>query len=194
MRLSFVTSLLVCGIAKVVCDPLITTFSNSLSLAASFDPIKAAYWTGLPHHRRTPFSVSPDGKSAYLAYLDSTFKNIIVQQVDVNTFTAVGSAATIPGFEASGLVAQNDGFALMATVTPAGSVDLPPNNFPIVAVIRYKNGKEAWRAPLNGPGVHKDKGLSATPDANGDLAYSAASGLYGAYFVVTGMIFLQIIE
>jgi hypothetical protein len=28
--------------------------------------------------------------------------------------------------------------------------------------------------------------LTATPDANGDLVYSSVSGLYAAYFVVTG--------
>jgi hypothetical protein len=155
MRYTFISSLIIaCGITRVLCDASISTFSNSLSLSSSFDPIKAAYWTGLPHHRRTPFSVSPDGKSAYLAYLDSTYKNVIVQQVDVSTFAAVGTAVSVPGFEAAGLVAQNDGFALMATVTAIGTTDLPPNDYPIVSLIRFKNGAEAWRTPLNGPGVH----------------------------------------
>lgn len=172
-------------IVSVLCDPNISTFPGSLSLSSSFDPIKAAYWTGLPHHRRTPFSVSPDGKSAYLAYLDSTYKNIVVQQVDVKTFAAVGTAVTVPGFEAAGLVAQNDGFALFATITSTGT-PAPANDNPIAAIIRYKSGTEAWRTAVNGPGIHASDGLTATPDANGDLVYSQASGLYGAYFVVTG--------
>ncbi|KAK2625173.1 hypothetical protein QTJ16_005542 [Diplocarpon rosae] len=185
MHLSFLSFALVAGTHLALADPSISSFPNSLTLSAPFDPIQPAYWTGLPHHRRTPFAVSPDGKSAYLAYLDSSKKNVIVQQVDTAAFTAVGTAVTIGAYEAAGLVAQNDGFALMATINATGTSDLPPNNMPIVAIIRYKNGAEAWRRPLNGPGVHPAAGLSATPDANGDLVYSSTSGLYAAYFVVT---------
>ncbi|KAG4430085.1 hypothetical protein IFR05_014430 [Cadophora sp. M221] len=185
MRFSLLSSFIVAGASSVFADPSISSFPNSLTLPSSFQPIIPAYWTGLPHHRRTPFCVSDDGKSAYLAYLDSAKKNVVVQQVDTTTFTAVGKAVTIPGYEAAGLVAHNDGFALMATIDAAGTTDLPTNNMPIVALIRYKNGAEAWRTPLNGPGIHPSDGLTATPDANGDLVYSAKAGLYSAYFVVT---------
>ncbi|PVH84406.1 hypothetical protein DL98DRAFT_558266 [Cadophora sp. DSE1049] len=185
MRFSLLSSFVLAGASTVLADPSISSFPNSLTLSTSFDPIIAAYWTGLPHHRRTPFAVSPDGKSAFLAYLDSTKKNVVVQQVDTTAFTAVGTAVTIPGYEAAGLVAHDDGFALMATIDASGTTDLPTDNMPIVALIRYKNGAESWRTPLNGPGVHKSEGLTATPDANGDLVYSATAGLYSAYFVVT---------
>lgn len=94
--------------------------------------------------------VSPDGKSAYLAYLDSTYKTVYVQQVDVTTFAAVGTAFSTAGYEAAGLVAQNDGFALLATVDATGTTDIPPNSYPIISVIRVKAGTEAWRTPLNG--------------------------------------------
>ena len=160
MRFTLVSSILACGIISVLAAASISSFPNALTLSASFDPIKAAYWTGLPYHRRTPFSVSPDGKSAYIAYLDSTSKNIQVQQVDTTEFTAVGNAASIPGFEAAGLVAQNDGFALLATVNATGTTDLPTNNMPIVSLIRYEDGKEAWSTPLDGPGVHASDGVS----------------------------------
>src|SRR4051812_22777552 len=63
MRSTLFYSVLASGITSVLSDASISTFANSLTLSASFDPIKPAYWTGLPHHRRTPFSVSPDGKS-----------------------------------------------------------------------------------------------------------------------------------
>jgi len=33
--------------------------------------------------------------------------------------------------------------------------------------------------------------LAMAPDLNGDLVYSEKSGLYGAYFVVTGASFMQ---
>jgi hypothetical protein len=57
MRFSLLSSLLVSSVVCVLGDPVITSFPDSLALDASFDPIKEAYWTGLPHHRRTPFSV-----------------------------------------------------------------------------------------------------------------------------------------
>ncbi|RDW94450.1 hypothetical protein BP5796_00213 [Coleophoma crateriformis] len=185
MRFSYAAAAATTLISTVLADVSITSFANSLKLGSSFDPIKAAYWTGLPHHRRTPFSVSPDGTKGYLAYLDSTYSSVVVQEVDLTTFAAVGTAYKTTAYEATGLVAQNDGFALLATVNATGTTDLPTDNEPIVSLIRVKDGAEAWRTPLNGPGVHASAGLTATPDANGDLVYSEASGLYAAYFVVT---------
>lgn len=88
-------------------------FVDSLSLSSSFNPIKEAYWTGYPHHRRTPFAVSPDGSKAFLAYLDSSGTGVHVQGVDPTTFAAVGTAVTISGgLEAGGLVAHDDGFGM----------------------------------------------------------------------------------
>lgn len=160
MRLTLISSLLAAaGITTVLGDASISKFPNSLTLSSPFDPIQAAYWTGLPHHRRTPFAVSPDGKSAYLAYLDATLKNVVVQQVDVTTFAGVGTAVTIPGFEAAGLVAHDDGFALLATVAPTGSTDIPPNDYHIIKLFRYKGGVQSWATALNGPGVHPADGV-----------------------------------
>ncbi|KAJ8070343.1 hypothetical protein OCU04_000723 [Sclerotinia nivalis] len=184
MRSTLFYSVLASGITSALGDASISTFPNSLTLAASFDPIKAAYWTGLPHHRRTPFSVSPDGNSAYIAYLDDTYATVHVQQVSLTDFTAIGDAVSVTGYEAAGLVAQNDGFALMATVNATGTSDLPTDGSPIVSIIRYTNGKKTWETALNGPGVHPSDMLTSTPDANGDLVYSATAGLYAGYFVV----------
>ncbi|KAG0636671.1 hypothetical protein HOY80DRAFT_925397 [Tuber brumale] len=155
-------------------------FPNALALGNSFDPIIAAYWTGLPHHRRTPFSVSPDGKSAYLAYLSTSYASVFIQQVDPATFAAVGKPVEISGArEAGGLVARNDGFAVLV------NIDNPSTEHPISTIVRYKGGTKAWTRPVNGPGVHESDGLSSSPDMNGDLVYSEAAGLYAAYFVVT---------
>lgn len=185
MRSTLFYSVLASGITSVLGDASISTFPNSLTLASKFDPIKAAYWTGLPHHRRTPFSVSPDGKSAYIAYLDSSYAKVYVQQVSLADFSAVGDAVSVTAYEAAGLVAQNDGFALMATVNATGT-NLPTDGSPIVSIIRYKNGAKSWETALNGPGVHVSDGLTSSPDANGDLVYSATAGLYAGYFVVEG--------
>lgn len=35
----------------------LTKHPNVLALTSPFNPVKAAYWTALPHHRRTPFAV-----------------------------------------------------------------------------------------------------------------------------------------
>lgn len=154
---------------------------DSLSLTHSFDPVIPAYWTGYPHHRRTPFAVSPDGLSAYLAYLDSSSTGVHVQQVDPKSFAAVGDAVTVSaGKEAGGLVAHNDGFALLTNEisSPSGTDN------PIPVVYRYTEGKEAWKTYLGGSDIDSD-GSNASPDINGDLVFSEQSGHYAAYIVVT---------
>ena len=169
------------------------THVDSLALDFAFSPVKAAYWTGFPHHRRTPFAVSPDGGSAYVAYLDASETDVHVQRVDPATFAAAGPAVTVAGGrEAGGLVAHDDdgdggGFALLTNeALAAGTPDAPPDGAPVPVLYRYRvDGTLAWKTYLGGPGVHAEFGLAASPDLNGDLAWSAASGLYGAYFVVT---------
>ena len=154
---------------------------DTLTLSHSFDPIIPAYWTGYPHHRRTPFAVSPDGSSAYLAYLDSSSTGVHVQQVDPTTFAAVGNAVTISaGKEAGGLVAHDDGFALLTNEVSSSS----GTDDPIPVVYRYTNGQETWKTYLGGPNVDTD-GSNASPDINGDLVFSEESGYYAAYIVVT---------
>ncbi|KAK7518188.1 uncharacterized protein IWZ02DRAFT_380748 [Phyllosticta citriasiana] len=161
-----------------------------LTLENAFSPVEEAYWTGLPHHRRTPFAVSPDGKSAYLAYLDSSGTNVHVQQVNPSTFEATGITVTITGGkEAGGLVAHNDGFALLTNeVMPSStSGETPPSDTPVAVLYRYTSGKQTWKTWLGGPNVHSndDMGLSCSPDLNGDLVFSSEANYYGAYFVVT---------
>ena len=165
----------------------LSTYVNSLDLNFEFNPVKAAYWTGYPHHRRTPFALSPDGKSAYLAYLDNSETDVHVQKLDPSTFTALSSAVTVTGAkEAGGLIAHNDGFALLTNeALPSGTTNAPADSTPVPVLYRYTDGIQTWKTFLGGPGVHVDFGLAASPDLNGDLVYSEAAGLYGAYFVVT---------
>ncbi|EMR71058.1 hypothetical protein UCREL1_1904 [Eutypa lata UCREL1] len=168
----------------------LTKHVDSLALSSAFSPIKEAYWTGLPHHRRTPFAVSPDGGTAYLAYLDASGTDVHVQPVDPTTFTSAGSAVTVAGGkEAGGLVAHDGdgGFALLTNeALPTGTADAPADETPVPVLYRYgADGALAFKTFLGGPGVHADFGLAASPDLNGDLVYSADADLYGAYFVVT---------
>ncbi|GLI72235.1 hypothetical protein PoHVEF18_000405 [Penicillium ochrochloron] len=163
------------------------THVDVLALDSAFNPVKEAYWTGYPHHRRTPFAVSPDGKSAYIAYLDSSETDVHVQGLDPTTFEATGVTVTVSGGkEAGGLVAHNDGFAILVNeAMPSGTTNAPPSDTPVAVLYRYTDGKQTWKTWLGGPGVHASDGLSASPDMNGDLVYSESEGLYGAYFVVT---------
>ncbi|KAF9738708.1 hypothetical protein PMIN06_009608 [Paraphaeosphaeria minitans] len=167
-------------VASAISASSLQTHVGSLSLSSSFNPIKDAYWTGYPHHRRTPFSVSPDGKSAYLAYLDASETGVHIQQVDPSTFAAVGNAVSVStGKEAGGLVAHNDGFALLTNEAVSGVTD------PVAVLYRYTSGKQSWKTYLGGPDVENSSGHTASPDLNGDLAYSETANIYGAYFVVT---------
>ena len=124
--------------------------------------------------------VSPDGGSAYLAYLDDSETDVHIQQVDPTNFIAVGATMTVKGakegtcsyfissnfiseiynFAAGGLVAQNDGFALLTNLPVTGVSDAPPGNTPVPVIVRYKSGKQAWKTFLGGPGVHEDFGIS----------------------------------
>ena len=184
---TFILSLLVGATSAALTDSSLEKHVDSLTLSAPFNPIKDSYWTGYPHHRRVGFSQSPDGKSAYIAYLDASETGVHVQQVDPSTFAAVGTPSTISGGkEAGGLVAHNDGFALLTNeALVSGTVNAPADSTPVPVMYRYTAGKQSWKTFLGGPGIHTDFGLAATPDINGDLAFSEAAGMYGAYFVVT---------
>ena len=163
------------------------TYVDAINLDFSFNPIIPSYWTGLPHHRRTPFALSPDGSVGYIAYLDASGSDVHVQHISTATMKAKGSTVTIPKVhEAGGLVGHTRGFALLGNEPiPASVANAPPGNTPVPAIYRYANGKQQWKTFVAGPGVHASDGLSMAPDMNGDLVYSDAAEMYGAYFVVT---------
>jgi hypothetical protein len=99
MRRFFVLSLLSAAldVAAGLTASNLEKHVDVLALNFDFNPVKAAYWTNYPHHRRTPFAVSPDGKTAYLAYLDSSETDVHVQQLDPSTFQATGTTVTVAG-------------------------------------------------------------------------------------------------
>ncbi|KAJ5523324.1 hypothetical protein N7513_012868 [Penicillium frequentans] len=189
MRGTFILSLLsaALGASAGLTTSNLKTLVDVLALDSAFNPVKEAYWTDYPHHRRTPFAVSPDGNSAYIAYLDSSETDVHVQKLDPTTFKATGTTVTVSGGkEAGGLIAHNDGFAVLVNeAMPSGTTNAPPSDTPVAVLYRYTDGKQSWKTWLGGPGVHASDGLSSSPDMNGDLVYSESEELYGAYFVVT---------
>ncbi|KKA27326.1 hypothetical protein TD95_002308 [Thielaviopsis punctulata] len=173
--------------AAQITDSMLSKTVEALTLKNSFNPIKSSYWTGYPHHRRTPFAVSPDGKTAYLAYLDASETDVHIQSVDPTTFNATGVTVTVTGAkEAGGLVAHNDGFAVLINKPlPSGTANAPPDNTPVAALARFDaSGTQKWETYLGGPNIDADNDL-ASPDMNGDLVFSEKAGYYAAYIVVT---------
>lgn len=186
--LSLLSTLSVAALAAAQAPSIkLKTYPDVLPLKYEFNPVIPAYWTGLPHHRRTPFAISPDGTTGYIAYLDASGSGVHVEHLDPKTMKAKQPDVTIEGVkEAGGMVAHNRGFALLGNVAlPSGTANAPPDNTPVPAIFRYKNGKQKWKTFLGGPGVQSQDGLSASPDMNGDIVYSPESEMYGAYFVVT---------
>ncbi|MBW0482195.1 hypothetical protein O181_021910 [Austropuccinia psidii MF-1] len=158
----------------------VTPYLNVVPLPVSFDPVIAAYWTGLKHRRRVNFGCSPDKLSCYLAYLDASEETIHVLTLDARTFKPRSRPVQFKGHEAGGLVAHNDGFALLTIVGGGGS---PPRR--IATVVRFRGQNKIWETPLNGPGIHPQQGITFSPDLNGELVWSERAQLYAAYFVVT---------
>lgn len=99
MRGSFALSMLsaALGASAALTESNLKTHVDVLALDSSFNPIEAAYWTDYVHHRRTPFAVSPDGKTAYLAYLDASGSDVHVTELDPTTFEATGTTVTVSG-------------------------------------------------------------------------------------------------
>ncbi|KAK8215794.1 hypothetical protein HDK77DRAFT_373669 [Phyllosticta capitalensis] len=177
--------------AAITADSIKTSV-DSFSLQFPFNPIKDLYWTGMKTHRRVCFAASPSGDAGYVAYLDASGKGVHVQQVNLQTFEAVGDAFTIPdGREAGGIVAQEQGVAILTNEPlPEGTQDAPPPNdagqpTPVPVLYRIIDGEVKWKVFLAGPGLHPDPGLGAAVDMNGDLTYSPVKKLYGAYFVIS---------
>ena len=147
------------------------TYVDAIDLSFSFNPVIPAYWTGLPHHRRTPFAISPGGTTGYLAYLDASGTGVHVTHIDTATMKHKNQGITVPNVkEAGGLVGRNNGFALLGNEPISSSVaNAPPGQTPVPAIYRYQNGHQQWKTFVAGPGAHPDDGLSMAPDMNGDL-------------------------
>lgn len=120
----------------------LTLSKDSVKLSGTFKYAVPGY-DFRPHHARTPFAVSSGNGNAYVAY--GTGSTVYVQQVDhANNFAAVGSPVAVPGLRAGGLVAHDDGFALLTTRSDGTTV----NNEPTTYLVRYTSGKESWATPL----------------------------------------------
>ena len=120
----------------------LTLSKDTITLSGTFTSAVPGY-DFRPHHNRTPFAVSAGNGNTYVAY--STEDTVYVQQVDhANGFAAVGSAVAVSGLLAGGLVAHDDGFALLTTRNDGTTANAEPTAY----LVRYTNGQETWATPL----------------------------------------------
>ncbi|MFF4349563.1 hypothetical protein [Streptomyces sp. NPDC001530] len=144
--------------------------NTTVSLSAKFPYLSAGYnnsreWT------RTATAVAPNG-TLRVAWPAS-------DGIHVTPLTAAGrrSAAdtVVKGTkEVGGLVAHNDGFALLTRVS-----DTNKWKETAAALVRYTNGKQTFRTKLTGTASH-----DTAPLLDGQLTWNGSK--YGAYFVVHG--------
>ncbi|MFF1600285.1 hypothetical protein ACFVYV_22710 [Streptomyces mirabilis] len=151
--------------------PQLAAVSNTtVNLAAKFPYLSAGYnnareWT------RTATAVAPNG-TLRVAWPAS-------DGVHVTPLTAAGKRSgadtVVKGTkEVGGLVAHNDGFALLTRVS-----DTNKWKETAAALIRYRNGTQAFRTKLTGTASH-----DTAPLLDGQLTWNGTK--YGTYFVVHG--------
>ncbi|CAH7671526.1 hypothetical protein PPACK8108_LOCUS6306 [Phakopsora pachyrhizi] len=165
---------------NIFCHSLsIKSYKDIIKLDSSFDSTIKSYWND--HYNRRRVNLACALKICYLAYLDgSAVDRIHVLTLEADTFKRTGSPISLDGHEAGGLVAHEDGFAILTNQKVRGP------KYPITFLLRYsKDGRMIWKRALNGPTVRAYMGQTSTPDINGDLVYSEKAKLYCAYFVAT---------
>ncbi|MFF4591251.1 hypothetical protein [Streptomyces sp. NPDC001388] len=158
------------GAATTTVAPNLTPTTTAVALDATFPYLSAGYnntreWT------RTTTAVAPDGtlRVAWPA----------ADGVHVTPLTAAGKRSgadtVVKGArEVGGLVAHNDGFALLTRV-----LDTNKWQETAAAIVRYTDGRQTFRTKLTGTASH-----DTAPLLDGQLTWNGTK--YGAYFVVHG--------
>ena len=148
----------------------LTVSTTTVSLSAKFPYLSAGYnnsreWT------RTATAAAPDG-TLRVAWPAS-------DGIHVTPLTAAGkrsgSDTIVKGAkEVGGLVAHNNGFALLTRVA-----DTNKWKETAAAIVRYTNGKKTFQTKLTGTATN-----DTSPTLDGQLTWNGTK--YGAYFVVHG--------
>ncbi|MDX3451145.1 hypothetical protein PV396_04140 [Streptomyces sp. ME02-8801-2C] len=158
------------GAATTPAAPSLAVTATAVTLPAKFPYLSAGYnntreWT------RTATAVAPNG-TLRVAWPAS-------DGVHVTPLTSAGKRAggdsIVKGAkEVGGLIAHNDGFALLTRVA-----DTNKWKETAAALVRFSQGREAWRTKLTGTASH-----DTSPTLDGQLTWNGTK--YGAYFVVHG--------
>ncbi|MFF4396394.1 hypothetical protein [Streptomyces sp. NPDC001480] len=148
----------------------LTITTTKVSLPAKYPYLSAGY-NGTREWNRTATAVAPNG-TLRVAWPAS-------DGIHVTPLSAAGSRSgadtVVKGAkEVGGLVAHNDGFALLTRVA-----DTNKWHETAAAIVRYKGGAKSWTTKLTGTASH-----DTAPLLDGRLTWNGSK--YGAYFVVHG--------
>jgi hypothetical protein len=151
-----------------------------------------------PADERVALAVQPDGQ-AQLAWMEVNPATVAggslaaplgvhVTLLDGNLARRAGTSDVFmpTGQEVAGLVAHDDGFALLTRDTNDGTPLALGDADTLAYLVRYKNGAEAWKQELTGS-LSQDAALTHTlysPFLEGQLVWNGST--YGAYFAVRG--------
>ncbi|MET8975121.1 hypothetical protein ABZX85_05820 [Streptomyces sp. NPDC004539] len=151
--------------------PNLTPTSTLVSLGGAKFPYLSAGYNNTREWTRTSTAVAPDGtlRVAWPA----------ADGVHVTPLTAAGQRSgadsVVKGAkEVGGLVAHNDGFALLTRVA-----DTNKWKETAAAIVRFTNGRQTWSTKLTGTASN-----DTSPTLDGQLTWNGSK--YGAYFVVHG--------
>lgn len=150
--------------------PNLAPTTTTVTLSAKFPYLSAGYnnsreWT------RTATAAAPNG-TLRVAWPASDGIHVTPLSADGKRS---GADSVVKGAkEVGGLVAHNDGFALLTRVA-----DTNKWKETAAAIVRYTNGKQTFRTKLTGTSSN-----DTSPTLDGQLTWNGTK--YGAYFVVHG--------
>jgi hypothetical protein len=146
-------------------------------------------YEGFPFDERVAFAPARDG-SAYVAWTDDATARVVITPLN-ERYQRAGEDIDPNGYEVGGLVAQDDGFALLTlrddSAEQSSMAAVDPNIGRAVMLVRFRNGAEVFAAPLTGTRSITQPYSAAINDSApgylyGRLAWNGAK--YGAYFIV----------
>ena len=149
-----------------------------------------------PVDERVALAVQPNGQ-AQIAWAEvnpvkasdgsqQTPRGVHVTPLDSNLARRADDVVMPTGLEVSGLVAHDDGFALLTRDQNQGTpIDQGDGNT-VAFLVRYENGQERWKFALTGSeSLDAAETLTVySPFLEGQLVWNDST--YGAYFVVRG--------
>jgi hypothetical protein len=152
---------------------------------------KRATYDNFPVDERVALAIVPDG-SGYIAWIENASGNLRVTPLDAHMLRRAPDVSVV-GADIGGLVAHDDGFAVLTGRTDPGIAPVDPAQLGVVQkaafLVRYRAGAEAFAVPLTGTASVTHSAYPAARDCTpgylyGRLAWNGAK--YGAYFQVHG--------
>ena len=157
------------------------------------DDVWGLVWGGgIPTDARIAFAVAPSG-DAYVAWSDNALENVHVTPLTA-LLTRLGPDIIVAGHDVGGLVALNDGFALLLSRDDPGdalvNLNVSSDNDALLGyasvLVRYTGNAETFAAPLTGTASITTESSGPMLDCieilDGRLAFDGSR--YGAYFTV----------